>query len=631
MRSKTMNRNINLVAFALFIMLVGGATLLLGTCELDSPYLEVIQERIEQDEEDSILHDTENPVVGTAISIGTITQTTVALTWGAASDNRTETGNIRYRVSRATTSTELGSLELALQAEISLDWTTGITSCTVTALDPSTQYWFAVLVKDEAGNTSLYVPKQAVTLEAGAPTPGTGPAFTSVAATGMTVNWTAASDDTTAQGNLQYKLVRADSVEEIDTVAEANGPGVTVEMDWTAAILTNAVTGLEESTEYAFAVLVKDEASNISLYTPQLQRTSLVFMDVEQTGGSSGSEDSTGLTLIFGTDPTPLTAGNITVTGATKGALSGSGPTRSLIISDITVADGETVEVTITSPAGYTITGSPKTAVVYRYNAPLILTGAVQTGGSSGTVDSTGLLLSFSDDPTSMTAAYIEVVGATKGSLSGSGTTRTLGISDITVGNGATVSVAISSPPGYSMSGSPITVVVYRAPYVGLSYQGGVIAYIFQSGDPGYVSGETHGLIAATEDQSTSIIWAIDPYWEMDVPGGGARGTTLGTGSVNTDRIIEQNGAGTSYAAGLARAHSGGGYDDWFLPSKDELNKLYLNRAAVGGFSSEIYYWSSSESVFEAYAAWFQDFSDGSQHDNLSKYYWAGVRAVRAF
>ena len=38
-------------------------------------------------------------------------------------------------------------------------------------------------------------------------------------------------------------------------------------------------------------------------------------------------------------------------------------------------------------------------------------------------------------------------------------------------------------------------------PAVGDFYQGGVVFYLFESGDMGYVEGEIHGLIAAAEDQ----------------------------------------------------------------------------------------------------------------------------------
>ena len=57
---------------------------------------------------------------------------------------------------------------------------------------------------------------------------------------------------------------------------------------------------------------------------------------------------------------------------------------------------------------------------------------------------------------------------------------------------------------------------------IGKPYGGGVLAYILVDGDPGYVSGETHGLIAATADQTTSnsgIQWATEPYWDTSVPG----------------------------------------------------------------------------------------------------------------
>jgi len=62
------------------------------------------------------------------------------------------------------------------------------------------------------------------------------------------------------------------------------------------------------------------------------------------------------------------------------------------------------------------------------------------------------------------------------------------------------------------------------------------------------------------------------------------------------------------------------------LPSKDELNKLYLNKVDVGGFSTG-YYWSSSE--YSANGAWGQNFDDGYQDSNYKDYYHS-VRCVRS-
>jgi hypothetical protein len=167
---------------------------------------------------------------------------------------------------------------------------------------------------------------------------------------------------------------------------------------------------------------------------------------------------------------------------------------------------------------------------------------------------------------------------------------------------------------------------------VGMAYQGGKIAYILKFGDPGYDANTLHGLIAATSDQSTgeSSEWGCSTTIIT-----GADGTAIGTGNQNTTDIM----AGCSeagIAARLCRDFRGGGYTDWYLPSKDELYKLYLNREAIGGFANsdnEEYYWSSSEYVdiyLSNLGAWNQDFATGWQNPDR-KTFKNHVRAVRAF
>jgi hypothetical protein len=167
---------------------------------------------------------------------------------------------------------------------------------------------------------------------------------------------------------------------------------------------------------------------------------------------------------------------------------------------------------------------------------------------------------------------------------------------------------------------------------IGSAYQGGILAYILQSADPGYVAGVPHGIIAATADQSTGVIWAVDAYQGGPAVPGGATGTAIGTGLANTNAIVAQNGTATTYAAGLCDAYTNadtatGVYSDWYLPSQDELNKLYLSKAAIGGFVANNY-WSSSE--YAAYDVWYQEFDLGFQ-DRDYKCANDRVRAVRAF
>ena len=105
----------------------------------------------------------------------------------------------------------------------------------------------------------------------------------------------------------------------------------------------------------------------------------------------------------------------------------------------------------------------------------------------------------------------------------------------------------------------------------------------------------------------------------------GADGTAIGTGGQNTTDI--RNGCTTAgIAAKVADDLVLGGQTDWFLPSKDELNQMYIQETAIG--NREGRYWSSSESADGD--AWFQSFGIGWQYEYNKDYTYA-VRPVRAF
>jgi hypothetical protein len=161
---------------------------------------------------------------------------------------------------------------------------------------------------------------------------------------------------------------------------------------------------------------------------------------------------------------------------------------------------------------------------------------------------------------------------------------------------------------------------------------GGKVFYVQASGTfaCGAALSSTCKYLEAAPTSGTAA-WTDATYaWSgntSEAVGAAAQGTAIGTGYKNTQAMVTQSS--TADRAGTkTRAYRGpNSLSDWYLPSQDELNQMYVNRSAIGGFSTD-FYLSSSEFV-DIYA-WGQFFDTGIQFFG-NKDYALYVRPVRAF
>jgi hypothetical protein len=244
------------------------------------------------------------------------------------------------------------------------------------------------------------------------------------------------------------------------------------------------------------------------------------------------------------------------------------------------------------------------TTSVTNINSTTATSGGNITSDGGGPVTARGVCWSTVSNPT------------TADSKTADGTGTGSYISNLT---GLTVNIlyyvrAYATNSGRTFYGNQVSFTTSYA--IGQSYGGGIIFYVDGTSQ--------HGLISATSDQSTSASWGCSTTF---IPG---ISMAIGTGQANTTLIVNGcNEAGI--AARICDDLVLNGYSDWFLPSKDELNLMYLQKTVIGGFINSTY-WSSSEwfSSESDQGAWEQSFTNGSQGYTF-KFYTYHVRAVRAF
>lgn len=160
---------------------------------------------------------------------------------------------------------------------------------------------------------------------------------------------------------------------------------------------------------------------------------------------------------------------------------------------------------------------------------------------------------------------------------------------------------------------------------IGARFGGGIIIYLLKPEDIGYKENEIHGLIVSENDLSEGIQWEDGYQGEIGTK------EEIGTGRVNTEKIIDKHGTG-NYAAKVCSEYSvtqdGATYNDWYLPSYQELRKLFKNIDKVDGISKNSY-WSSSEiSDFLAWAMRIPSYDSISSPTKSQKY---SIRAFRSF
>ncbi|SDE12230.1 Fibronectin type III domain-containing protein [Pricia antarctica] len=381
-----------------------------------------------------------------------------------------------------------------------------------------------------------------------------------------------------------------------------------------------SVTGLTNGTSYTFTVT----ATN-SMGTSAESSVSNSVIPVSVPNAPTIGEVTAGNELATVPFTAPSNNGGSTITSYTATSSpgnitktisqSGSG---TITVTGLTKGTSYTFTVTATNSMGTSAASNVSNFVtpVGVPNAPTI--GNVTAGNEIATVPFTAPSNNGGSAITSYTATSSPGNITKTISQSGSGTITVTGLTN---GTAYTFTVTATNAIGtstVSANSNSVTPVLS----IGDSAHGGIVFHIFGSGEPGYIEGETHGLVAASSDQSSSTSWGCNNGIN------GADGTAIGTGAQNTLDMVAAGCATSGKAAYVCTDLIIDGYDDWFLPSKGEMHRLITKIRIIGNITNT-YYWTSSE--YSNSNAWVVHYLGTSYNHFPKNDTYPSVRAIRAF
>jgi hypothetical protein len=525
----------------------------------------------------------------------------------------------------------------------------------VIGLSPGSTYSFSVVAINEQGRSASSIPSS----PALAPTTPGAPSITKVTATG------------TNSAQLTFTAPLDDGGSPITSYVATSSPGgfkTTLNQSTGGTI---NITNLSHSTTYTFTLtannaagpsLASETSTSITTATPPpppppepvavapsapidtvISVAAIAGVTAPVTGATpvTTTTAGTGYTGTVTWSGSPATFASATTYTATITLTASSGYTLTGVSENFFTVAGATTD---TNPANSGVVTAVFPATEAAPASKVAITRA-SVGTQRGSAFTTQPQVTVQDSGGSTVTSSSALVTATVsagGTLVGTDTaTAVSGVATFT-GLGVNGTIGTTYTITYTVTG--LTVATATVTLTGTTCDasftcqvgdtgpgGGIVFYVAPSGGT-FACGQSLSSLCKYLEAAPiagASAWTDTRYaWSGNINTAiGTTSTAIGSGYSNTLKMVRQIGAGTSGAGSAARGYRGGGLNDWYLPSKDELNELYINRTVASASDG---YWSSSEAT--ATGAWDQGFGNGAQGvADPGKQQTTPVRPIRAF